>query len=1087
MPHLYSRPYIKICLLPLILAVSLLVLPFTSLSASDSPPTAPSPIPGSGTGSISGHVYEADGKTPITGVQMAAIPAASGQLTVYTHTDSDGAYHLANLAPGDYKVSTSKSGYITEYYKEKHNYSDADKVQVTAGENSSGIDMFLDVGGIITGYIFQADGITPLSGVKVYTLCTDQEMHSLGSGISTANGSYFIRGLPSGQYQVYASIKGYIREYFDGKHCADTFTPVNVTAPETISTINFKLDRGGAISGHVYEADGVTPIEKAWVVCSGLDIDFGYSLSARTADDGSYIITGLPSGKFKVYAEKVSVEKITYISEYYNDVSDQAGATPVEVVAPNITQGIDFTLNKKGSISGRITSSSDGAPIPGVEVTARMNGDQPYPLRTARSQADGSYIIEGLVDGSYSVSAIAPGYLKEYYDCITEDSDESKAKARLVSVAINADTPGINFVLKKGGSISGRVFTLDGKTPLEGAGVYASSDPSDHRLYSSGSAKSGADGSYTISGLPSGKYQVHAGKSGLVKEYYKGDYTGHSPSTIVVTAPETTPNIDFFLGTYGSISGRITRSSDGAPVAGAEVMTENWHGKPVYSRSDGSYVIEGLEPGNYRVSAVAPGYIRSNNYEIIYRDIFVNVSANTPNVDFALEKGGSISGRVFKSDRNTLLAGMPITVQLKGRSYHKDTVSGPDGSYTIANLPAGDYLVFTRFSSGQVEYYGGALNERLAKTIHVTELEETSSVDFALADGGSISGRLTYSSGRPADRAFILAECSGVSSGSVRPYADGTYIITGLRPGQYKVVVESTNGRKVYTAKSSSIALVEVTSNGNTQNIDIDLGPQGYGTFSGKIYVEDGVTAMPTAWIQAFPLDFSGEAPVIDVQVGVNGTYQFPTGILQVGRYALQVFPQNTDYMPEFYGGTFDLATATAVEIKVNTDTPGIEFVLEKGGSISGRVFKKDGVTPIQGAVVRCYKAEPFQDMKLSVSTNSVGYYYFKGLIAGDYIISVAAPDGTSYLAEQYYKAVPSADYHSAVPLNVSPPGEIKDINFAIDPNQNSVSPTPSEINLNYIPPGPPWGDIILASGLGILALGIATAVIIHRTKHKKE
>ncbi len=1086
MSHLFSRPNrIKKYLLPLVLAFSLFVLPVANAAAADSPAATPSATPESGVGSISGHVYEADGKTPVQGTLIQTILATSGRQWVYTNTGSDGAYQLANLAPGDYTVRADKYGYITEYYKEKHNNSDADKVPVTAGENTSGIDIILDIGGVITGCIYQADGITPLSGVEVHALCTDPDKHSMFTGKSAANGNYIIRGLESGQYQVYTFKKGYIQEYFDGKYCADKFAPVNVTAPETIPAVNFKLERGGAIAGHVYKADGVTPIEKILIDCSGLDVDFGYSLSAITADDGSFIITGLPSGKFRINAGKIA-----YFSEYYNDVRDPASATPVEVVAPNITQGIDFTLNKRGSISGRITRSSDGAPIAGAEVTAEIAGEQRYPQRTARSQDDGSFVIDGLADGSYSVSAITPGYLKEYYDGITEDSDESKAKARLVSVTINADTPDINFALKKGGSISGCVYKLDGKTPLEGAGVYASSDPSDHKLYSSGSTKSDADGSYTIAGLPSGKYQVHAGKPGLVTEYYKDDYIGHSASSIVVAAPETTQNIDFYLGTYGSISGRITSADGGTPIAGAEVKTENHTGKTVYSRSDGSYVIEGLEPGDYRMSAVAPGYIRKNNYEIISRPVYVNVSANTPNVDFALEKGGSISGRVYKGDGKTLLARMPITAQLKGSYYHKDTESGLDGSYTIADLPAGDYLVAAKFSSGQVEYYGGTLDKSLAPTIHVVELGHTSSIDFVLADAGSISGKVMYSNGRPAEGVHIRADYSGAFSSSTRAVVDGTYTINGLRPGQYKVIVHGFNGRTVYyrnTTSDYSAVLVEVTSNSNTQNIDIDLGIQGYGTFSGKIYLEDGVTTMQTARIQAHPLDFSGEAPVIDVQADASGTYRLSTGDLQAGRYAVQVFPGNNDYMPEFYGGTFDINTATVVEIKANKNTPGVDFMLKKGGSISGWVFEKDGVTPIQGAIVRCYSAKPFQDVKLSVSTNALGYYCFKGIIAGNYIISVAAPDGTSYLAEEYYQAVPAADYHSAAPVNVVPPGEIKDINYAIDPSQNSVSPTVPEINLNSVPPGPPWGYIVLVAGLGTLVVGIATAVIIRRVKLKSD
>ncbi len=94
---------------------------------------------------------------------------------------------------------------------------------------------------------------------------------------------------------------------------------------------------------------------------------------------------------------------------------------------------------------------------------------------------------------------------------------------------------------------------------------------------------SGADGSYTISGLPPAiiKWGYRKRSTYAMQYYYNAPY--YDAATVVaVTAGATTSSINFNLVSSGSVSGIITRSSDGQTLSGLTVRA--------YDATTGSYV-----------------------------------------------------------------------------------------------------------------------------------------------------------------------------------------------------------------------------------------------------------------------------------------------------------------------------------------------------------------------------------------------------------------------------------------------------------------------------------------------------------------
>uniref|UniRef100_A0A7C6EEG0 Carboxypeptidase regulatory-like domain-containing protein n=1 Tax=candidate division WOR-3 bacterium TaxID=2052148 RepID=A0A7C6EEG0_UNCW3 len=270
-----------------------------------------------------------------------------------------------------------------------------------------------------------------------------------------------------------------------------------------------------------------------------------------------------------------------------------------------------------GGISGVVTDSVTGNPIIGARVCAMHGG-------CATTNENGAYLIENLRPGDYRVTASASGY-------------RCKTYPEMVTVVAGQVTENINFALApftppQPGGISGVVTDSATGNPIVGARVHAMGG---HRIC--GSATTNENGEYLIQNLPAGSYRVTAGAQGYTPKTY--------PEPVSVVEGQITPNINFALTPFipptpGSISGTVTDKNTGEPIAGAVVMAARMrrghHPGRGFARAltgpDGTYTIENLLPGEYRVMAHALGFKRQVYPELVV----VQEGQNTPNINFEL-------------------------------------------------------------------------------------------------------------------------------------------------------------------------------------------------------------------------------------------------------------------------------------------------------------------------------------------------------------------------------------------------------------------------------------------------------------------
>ena len=354
----------------------------------------------------------AQSTVPITGA-MVIVTGSNG--SEYAISGSSGGYQIVEgLGTGEYSAVVMAKGYID---------GKVEKIQVIAGQETSGIDFLLKRSGAISGKVTGPGG-QPLKGILVYATQTEGTGGNASSyALTGEDGSYFIySGLSTGTYNVTAG-------FYSTGYISQTQSNINVVEVQETSNLNFQLEVSGTISGTVTTTEGI-PL--ANVIVMATSSDGNYYGFAYTDVNGNYRIdTNLGTSTYTVYAYK------GMIPAFISDVSVTAGQE---------TANIDFqiSITPSGSISGRVTDTGEN-PIQGATVSA----SGPAGYGSAETDSNGYYIIsEGLDTGSYTVSATASGY--------------NPSSPNNVSVTVNQETNDVNFQLQKisgttSGSISGQV------------------------------------------------------------------------------------------------------------------------------------------------------------------------------------------------------------------------------------------------------------------------------------------------------------------------------------------------------------------------------------------------------------------------------------------------------------------------------------------------------------------------------------------------------------------------------------------------------------------------------------------------------
>jgi protocatechuate 3,4-dioxygenase beta subunit len=911
-----------------------------------------------------------DGVTPLPDVHVSADDFDTDEWMEDTETDQDGFYSLV-LPNGTYRVKADPScdgtNYVSEWYNDTYDWDEATAVSVTAPDDTSGINFTLDVGGTISGFVYQEDGVTPLPDVHVYA--DDFDTHEWMEGTDTDQDGFYSLILPNGTYRVRANPSenglNYVSEWYNGAYNGHEATSVPVTAPDDTSGINFTLELGGTISGYVYQEDGVTPLPDVHVYAD--DFDTHEWIGGTSTDQYGFYSLILPNGTYRVRANPCE-NGLDYVSEWYNDTYDGDEATAVSVTAPDDTSCINFTLEVGGTISGYVYQVDGVTPLSNAQVCIECY-DSGEGFGCVNSDASGFYQAFGMSSGDYRVDAIAQGYVTEWYDNTLWHHE-----AQPVSVNAPDNTPNINFTLELEGTISGTVRDSQGN-------LLADVSVECGRIDGPGGegTETGSDGTYTITGLPTGKYKVRAFKSGYAREYSDNVFPSHEAAIIEVAAPNETSSINFNLTEGGSISGHIYQSDGVTPISRARVFVRPSKygfddGFYATTNSTGYYWVDCLSLGNYRVTAEASGYAMLKYYDGVYgwdsaTDVKVTPPHSTPDIDINLDLAGSISGFVYASDGTTSIPNVDLVADTTTGSFEGiGDMSNDDGSYIICGLPPGNYTVRTgedmpNWYAG--EFYDSKYTWGTADKVTVTAGNDTSNINFALDEGGWVTGHVfDEETGNPISGIQLgasMPDGDGVTPAPLTAY-DGNYKFV-LRNGSYLIKagigVAHAHGYKYIpewynnSYGMENATLINVSLHNETSGIDIYLSKAG--SISGYVCSEEG-NPIGDANVYAFSDIYSGTG----ANTQPDGNYIIEG--LPSGNYTVQVTVSG--YFSEYYDNATDSANATNVTVNAPDDISGVNFALKSETVYKGDLNRDGTLTPADAAIALqiAVGSRPFDD-----------------------------------------------------------------------------------------------------------------------------
>jgi hypothetical protein len=493
---------------------------------------------------------------------------------------------------------------------------------------------------------------------------------------------------------------------------------------------------GGSISGIVISDPEGTPIQNIHIKV--YDSNKSYIKETTTNSTGNYSIDLLDAGTYYLEA----AESIFYFGECYNNSANLNTATPITVTVGNDTSAINFILVHAGSIAGRITRESDNTGVSGVYVEGYDSAKNWR--KRAQTDSEGYYSLGPLSSGIHYVSAQnSQDSLGEYYN----DAATISA-ATPIPVTLGDVTTGIDMALAKGGSISGKVMRDSDGAPLPNVDLAAHDSNGGSAVYGT----TDSQGVYSIMPLRSGLYYVWAyDSSPYLGEYYRNASSVGSATPVTVVLGADTPNIDLSLARGSSISGKVTRTSDGAALYNARVylFDRDWHFLgDRYTNSLGDYWFSPLEAGTYRVRS-----------KYITQTISLPAATSLTNIDFAINTTGEgeLSGKVAGTFDGAPIQNAVVWVYTSNvGTYNSNwrqyisTSTDSEGKYTFTGLPADSYLVSVS-SGSALEYYDSALTVAAATPVAVPPSQATLGINFAvgikyaLSVGVSGNGSVTSS------------------------------------------------------------------------------------------------------------------------------------------------------------------------------------------------------------------------------------------------------------------------------------------------------------------------------------------------------
>lgn len=503
-----------------------------------------------------GVVVDANG-TAIAGADLE-VEEANGPWSASAGSDENGAFLISD-APKNADLLLAVGG----------DYVLADGNDTLAiRDATTELRVIVEFAGKISGRVVTPEG-RPIAGARISALPSDRTLGAPRAVTSDRDGRFELRGLRrSTLWELEARDISHAPSFLE-----------NVSTNQTVELV---MRRGGAIEGTVSDSTGDSYQDiEIYAHHTALEGDRVIGLKdyseTKTGPDGKYRLDRLSEGEWRVeIRSRVRMQWSPIATQVLNAAVRDGETTVLEEVA----------LPRGGKLAGKLV---DGSGAIAVMILPDDRGGAPHTLRV-RTAADGSFSLADLAPGAYAVHV----------------RHEALGFASASGVQIKAsETTALELRFTGDRQLAGVLVDSAGRA-VAGA-VIEIFDPgagsqNAHRLpgrapdnFSGSAAKTGADGSFVVSGLEARTYRLRA-----VKE-------DQPPLELDVEAGRSTP-LALVLPKPAELS--VYLHQEGAVMSARPVLLESGSGGTTsYALTDetGAARFAALSPGTYRVRAASPG------------------------------------------------------------------------------------------------------------------------------------------------------------------------------------------------------------------------------------------------------------------------------------------------------------------------------------------------------------------------------------------------------------------------------------------------------------------------------------------------
>jgi protocatechuate 3,4-dioxygenase beta subunit len=275
--------------------------------------------------------------------------------------------------------------------------------------------------------------------------------------------------------------------------------------------------------------------------------------------------------------------------------------------------------------------------------------------------------------------------------------------------------------------------------------------------------------------------------------------SGAQSATRVEVPDEPNPVLDITMKVAG-ISGRVV-NPEGKPISGAAVTVKasgaaagsDGHrstGMQGQSEPDGSFLIDGLDPGTYTITAAASGYRNASSPPVTVAN-----ETDVPAVDIRLEPGRTVRGRVLDANGNGIPGAMVMAAASGGPPSGRDAMP--------ASSDVNGTFVLTAPADGTIDVTAVAAGFPPARAVSV---QPQDGVDLTLRAPRPGHVRLSVLDGNGVPLPGARVNCKAVPDYLGAGYltmldstpptgTDGATTVSSLAPGAYELTVTSGSKR----------------------------------------------------------------------------------------------------------------------------------------------------------------------------------------------------------------------------------------------------------------------------------------------------